>query len=435
MRTRILSVGLCLLLTSVVLARQPDAPPPTETNPTASDTRAASDIVAVPEPTPTALQYHRSGLVLWGITIVWGLAIPALFLFTGFSARIRRWAQAIGRKWFFVVGLYFAIFSVISFLIDLPLTYYQGFVRQHAYGLSNQTLGKWVGDSLIGLAVGLVIGFLFLWVPYLLLKRSPRRWWLYTGLLMIPFLVLMILVQPVWIDPLFNKFGPMKNKALEANILALAERSGIEGGRVYEVAKSEDTKVLNAYVTGFGNTKRIVLWDTTIAKLDEQELLFVMGHEMGHYVLGHVWKSILFFAAVIMATLFAIHKTAGWLIGKYQHRFGFSELSDVASLPLILLLFSAYLFVITPGVMAFTRFNEHESDRFGLEILQNNRAAATAFVKLQTENLGVPRPHWLVRLWQASHPTLGERIDFCNAYRPWARGEPLTYGHLFKEGR
>jgi STE24 endopeptidase len=434
MRTRFLSAALCLLLTSVVLARQADAPPAPQTSQARSDARDA-EIVAVPEPTPTALRYHYSGLVLWGINIVWGLAIPALFLFTGFSARIRTWAQAIGRKWFFVVGLYFAIFSVISFLIDLPLTYYQGFVRQHAYGLSNQTLGKWVGDSLIGLAVGIVIGFLFLWVPYLLLKRSPRRWWLYTGLLMIPFLILMILVQPIWIDPLFNKFGPMKNKALEANILALAERSGIEGGRVYEVAKSEDTKVLNAYVTGFGNTKRIVLWDTTIAKLNEQELLFVMGHEMGHYVLGHVWKSILFFAAVIMATLFAIHKTAGWLIGKYQHRFGFSQLSDVASLPLILLLFSVYLLVITPGVMAFTRFNEHESDRFGLEILQNNHAAATAFVKLQTENLGVPRPHWLVRLWQASHPTLGERIDFCNAYRPWASGEPLTYGHLFKEGK
>jgi Zn-dependent protease with chaperone function len=191
---------------------------------------------------------------------------------------------------------------------------------------------------------------------------------------------------------------------------------------------------LNAYVTGFGNTKRIGLWDTTIAKLDEQELLFVMGHEMGHYVLGHVWKTILFFAAVIMATLFAIHQTAGWLIGKYQHRFGFNELADVASLPLILLLFSAYLFVITPGVLAFTRANEHESDRFGLEILQNNHSAATAFVKLQTENLGVPRPHWLVRLWQASHPTLGERIDFCNTYRPWERGGALTYGHLFKSG-
>ena len=435
MRPPVLAAAFCLLLTSAAWASQPEAPPAPPTTRSAAETGGSTEPVAVPEPTPTALRYHYSGLVLWGITTVWGLAIPALFLFTGFSARIRTWAQALGRKWFFVVGLYFALFSLITYVIDLPLAYYQGFVRQHAYGLSNQTFAKWLSDSLTGLAVGIVIGVLFLWVPYLLLKRSPRRWWLYTGLLMIPFLILMILVQPIWIDPLFNKFGPMKDKALEAGILALAERSGIEGGRVYEVAKSEDTKVLNAYVTGFGNTKRIVLWDTTIAKLDEQELLFVMGHEMGHYVLGHVWKLILFFSAVIMATLFAIHKTAGWLIGKYQHRFGFSELSDVASLPLILLLFSAYLFVITPGVLAFTRYHEHESDRFGLEILRNNHAAATAFVKLQTENLGVPRPHWLVRLWQASHPTLGERIDFCNAYRPWARGEPLRYAHLFKDGK
>jgi len=435
MRTRLAIVGLCLLLAAAAVAGQTDSPAPPPLPPTTVEPGHTSDIVAVPEPTPLALEYHRSGLVLWGFTVIWGLAIPALFLFTGFSARIRTWAQRLGRKWFFVVGLYFAIFSVIGFVIDLPLSYYQGFVRQHAYGLSNQTFAKWLADSLIGLGVGVVIGALFLWIPYLLLKRSPRRWWLYTGLLTIPFLVLMILVAPVWIDPLFNKFGPMKDKALEADILALAERAGIDGGRVYEVAKSEDTKVLNAYVTGFGNTKRIVLWDTTIAKLDEPELLFVMGHEMGHYVLGHVWKTILFFAAVIMATLFAIHKTAGWLIARYRDRFGFTELSDVASLPLVLLLFSGYLFIVTPGVMAFTRGQEHESDRFGLEILQNNHAAATAFVKLQTENLGIPRPHWLVRLWQASHPTLGERIDFCNEYRPWARGEPLRYGHLFKELR
>ncbi len=434
MRSRIVVAGLCLLLASVAFARQPEPASP-QLPPTTATTSHADDTVAVPEPTELALRYHHTGLILWAFNVIWGLALPAVFLFTGFSARIRTWAQALGKKWFFVVGLYFAIFSVITFVIELPLSYYQGFVRQHAYGLSNQTFAKWLTDSLTGLAVGVVIGALFLWVPYLLLKRSPRRWWLYTGLLMIPFLVLMILVQPVWIDPLFNEFGPMKNKALEANILALAERSGIEGGRVYEVAKSEDTKVLNAYVTGFGNTKRIVLWDTTIAKLDEPELLFVMGHEMGHYVLGHVWKSILFFSAVIMVTLLAIHKTAGWLIDKYQTRFGFSELSDVASLPLILLLFSAYLFIVTPGVLAFTRGQEHESDRFGLEILQNNRAAATAFVKLQTENLGIPRPHWLVRLWQASHPTLGERIDFCNAYRPWTKGEPLQYGHLFKTGK
>ncbi|MGH9751240.1 MAG: M48 family metallopeptidase [Blastocatellia bacterium] len=426
MRALLLIVSFCLLLTSTVSAQQPTA------TPDAQQTSAQSGAVPVPEPIEKAVSYYRSGIVLWIVNILWGLLIPALFLFTGFSARIRDWAKRIGKWWFFVIGLYFAIFLIINFVIDLPLSYYQGYERQHAYGLSNQTFGKWFGDQLKGLSIGIIAGFLFLWIPYLPLKKSPRRWWLYTGLLAIPSLILAILIQPVWIDPLYNKFGPMKNKELEAKILHLAERAGIEGGRVYEVDKSQDTKTLNAYVTGFGATKRIVLWDTIIAKLDEDELLFVMGHEMGHYVLGHVWKTILFLSLLVIATLYAIHRTAGWLIGKFHRRFGFTELSDIASLPLIILLFSAYLLIVGPVALAFSRHNEREADRFGLEITQNNRAAATAFVKLQQENLGVPRPHILVKLWQASHPTLGERIDFSNEYRPWQTGEALRYGESFK---
>jgi Zn-dependent protease with chaperone function len=428
MRALLLTVSFCLLLTSAAPAQQPTATPDSQQ----ASAQSSTAPVPVPEPSEKAVSYYRSGVLLWIVNVVWGLLIPALFLFTGFSARIRDWAKRIGRWWYFIIGVYFAIFLIINFAIDLPLSYYQGYVRQHAYGLSNQTLGKWFGDEIKGLLIGIVFGFLFLWIPYLLLKKSPRRWWLYTGLLAIPFLVLIILVQPVWIDPLFNKFGPMNNKELETKILALAERAGIEGGRVYEVAKSEDTKALNAYVTGFGATKRIVLWDTIIAKLDEDELLFVMGHEMGHYVLGHVWKSILFFSLLIIATLYAIHRTAGWLIDKFHGRFGFTELSDVASLPLIILLFSAYFLIVAPAALAFSRHNEHEADRFGLEITRNNHAAATAFVKLQQENLAVPRPNVLVKLWQASHPTLGERIDFSNEYRPWQRGEALRYGELFK---
>jgi Zn-dependent protease with chaperone function len=428
MRALLLTIIICLLIPSAASAQQPTAPPDSQQTSAQSSTAP----VPVPEPSEKALSYYRSGIVLSVVTVLWGLLIPALFLFTGFSARIRDWAKRIGKWWFFVIGVYFAIFLTINFVIDLPLSYYRGYARQHAYGLSNQTLGKWFSDEITGLLIGVIVGFLFLWVPYLLLKKSPRRWWLYTGLLAIPFLILSILVAPVWIDPLFNKFGPMNNKELEAKILQIAERAGIEGGRVYEVAKSEDTKALNAYVTGFGATKRIVLWDTIIAKLDEDELLFVMGHEMGHYVLGHVWKSILFFSLLIIATLYAIHRTAGWLINKFHQRFGFTELSDIASLPLIILLFSAYFLIITPVALAFSRHNEHEADRFGLEITRNNRAAATAFVKLQQENLAVPRPHTLIKLWQASHPPLGERIDFCNEYRPWEKGEALRYGDLFK---
>jgi len=250
---------------------------------------------------------------------------------------------------------------------------------------------------------------------------------------MVPFLLFVSLISPIWIDPLFNTFGPMKNKALEANILALADRAGIQGSRVFEVAKSEDTKALNAYVTGFGDTKRIVLWDTIIAALDERELLVVMGHEMGHYVLGHVWRMVAFFSLLIMATLYAIYRTAGWVIGRYRSRFGFEELSDVAALPLILLLFNAYLFLISPVIMGFTRYHEHEADRFGLEITRDNHAAATAFVKLQQENLAVPRPGWLYTMWRASHPPVGDRIDFSNDYRPWERNQPLVYESLFRK--
>jgi STE24 endopeptidase len=429
MREWLVASALLWLLSAPVSASQPPSEPEAQR---ASSQRAAEAPVPVPEPSEKAMARYRSGVVLWLADTAWGLILPAALLLTGFSARMRTWASRVSRKRMVIVGVYFGIFSIVTFVLDWPRAYYEEFVREHAYGLSNQTFGKWFGDSLKSLLVSIVIGALFLWVPYLLLKRSPRRWWLYTSLAAIPFLCLVLLVTPVWIDPLFNTFGPMKNKPLETRILQLAERSGIEGGRVYEVDKSTDTKTINAYVAGFGATKRIVLWDTIITRLDEPELLFVMGHEMGHYVLGHTWKLIALFSVLIGAVLYVVHRTAGWLIDRYRTRFGFTDLADVASLPLILLLFSVCVFVASPFALAFTRHYEHEADRFGLEITRANRPAALAFVKLQQDNLANPRPHWVVRLWRASHPTLAERIEFANAYRPWETAEPLVYEKLFK---
>lgn len=439
-------LGIANLTLVVGLASAQPAGPPRGPSTPPTDSAAGSavtgqpgpegrtDPVEVPPPSEKALRYYRSGNVLWGVDAVLGFLVPALFLFSGFSAWLRDRARGIGRNWFFTLVLYFVFFTLANFLIGLPLAYYVEFVRQHAYGLSNQTFGKWASDTLKGLAIGLVMGGLFLWVPYLLLEKSPRRWWLYTSLLAVPFICLLLLITPVWLDPLFNDFGEMKDKALEGQILALAERAGIEGGRVYEVNKSVDTKAVNAYVTGFGETKRIVLWDTLLAKLDARELLVVMGHEMGHYVLGHVYKGIAFFSLFILVNLHLAHRAAGFFIGRLGPRMGFSTLSDVASLPLLILLSNLFSFVATPVALAFTRYQEHESDRFGLEITRDNHAAATAFVKLQAENLGVPRPGLLYKLWRASHPPIGERIDFCNAYRPWERGEPLRYEHLFTPG-
>ena len=386
----------------------------------------------MPEPSAKALAYRRSSNILWVFNNAWGLFVPAVLLWTGFSARMRDWAARIGRKWFFIVAVYWVIITLVTTIVDLPRVYYEDFVRQHAYGLSNQTIGKFASDQVASLAITLVIGALVLWVPYLLLARSPRRWWLYTAMLAIPFIILLQLITPIWLDPLFNTFGSMKDKALEADILQLASRAGIEGGRVYEVAKSEDTKQLNAYVNGFGATQRIVLWDTIIKAMDRPQLLTVMGHEMGHYVLKHVWQLMAVAVLAVLVLLYAVYRLAGALISRYSGRFGFTSLADVASLPLILLLVSTVGLVVNPLTLAFARHVEHEADRFTLELTHDNHAFGTALVILQQENLGVPRPGWLYTWFRESHPPLGERVDFANDYRPWETGQPLVYADLFK---
>ncbi|PYM14364.1 MAG: peptidase M48 [Verrucomicrobia bacterium] len=388
--------------------------------------------VPVPEPTEKAIRFYRSGNVLWCIRSFWELLVPALILFTGFSARIRDRAERTGRKWFFVVLLYGFSFLAVKYLLDFPLNCYQGFFRQHAYGLSNQSFGRWLGNSLKRLAVDMTGYAALLWVPYLLMRKSPRRWWLYAWMATTVVAVFMVLITPVWVDPLFNRFDGLKDKALEADILALAQRAGIEGSRVYQVDKSADTKTVNAYVTGFANTKRVVLWDTLIARLDRRELLTVMGHEMGHYVLRHVGQGLLLGSALSFFGLYFLFRTSGWLIDRFSNLFRLDRVSDIASWPLILLFFGVGNFVLSPFILAYSRHQEHEADRFALEITRDNHAAATAEVKLQIENLGVPRPGLMYKLWRASHPPAGERIDFANTYKPWQKGRALKYGHLFR---
>ena len=290
------------------------------------------------------------------------------------------------------MALYAALFLGLEFLINLPWRYCTGFVRLHAYGLSVESSGRWLGDGLKGLGVEVVGAGLFLWIPYLLMARSPRRWWLYTGLLALPFSAFSAFLAPIAVDPLFNDFGPMKDARLEARIDALARRAGIDGGKIFEVDKSRETTTVNAYVTGLGGTKRIVLWDTLLAKLDEDEVLVVMGHEMGHYVLNHVAMGLALSSVGTILALFLIHHAATRLIRKYRGRLGFDRLSDVASAPLILMLAQVTIFLGSPAINGLSRSMEHEADRFALEITRTSRAAATGFSKLQRDNLAIPYP-------------------------------------------
>ncbi len=392
--------------------------------------QAASEheAVAVPQADELSMQRYRSGNVIWFVNQAIGLGLPLLFLFAGWSSRIRDLATRAGRKWFFV------LLSLAMAVFEVPWSFYTEYIREHAYGLSNQTFGKWLTDTAISTVLSLVVGVLIVWIPFLFLKKSPRRWWFYTGLLILPLLIIQVFVTPIWVAPLFNDFGPMKDKALEEKILALASRAGIEGADVFEVAKSEDTKAVNAYVTGFGDTKRIVLWDTAIDKLAEDELLFVMGHEMGHFVMHHVVRFIAIAFFVTFLSLYLIHRLSGALLRRFGDRWGVHELSDVAALPLILVMMGGFSLVVMPAIFGITRYHEHEADRFGLELTHLNHAAATGFVTLQQQNLANPDPGWIYMLWRSSHPSIAQRIRFFNSYRPWESGEPMKYEHLFSEG-
>lgn len=387
--------------------------------------------VVLPPPSEQAVRFYKSGILVWLLTTFWNIAVPAAIVFTGLSARMRTAAQRVGRKWFFILVVYVALYGVVTFLLELPVDFYRGYVRMHQFGLSNQTFAKWFTDGLISLGVTVAGMAAFLWIPYLLIKKSPKRWWLYTGLLMYPYFAFVYLISPVVVDPLFNDFTAMTDKNLEKKILDLASRAGIEGGRVYQVNKSEDTKAYNAYVTGVLNTKRIVLWDTTIEGLNERQLLFVMAHEMGHFVLGHVYSAIVIAGTLVLIGLYFVYIASGWILRRYGDRIGFHSLADFASYPLIMCLIYIALLVLQPLAMLRSRHQEHEADRFGLEITRDNYGAASAFVKLYEQNLGYPRPHPLVKAMTASHPPIGERVDFCNTYKPWQTGEKLKYEHLF----
>lgn len=388
--------------------------------------------VAVPEPSPKAVSFYHSTMLLMAVVILWNLLISAAFLFTGFSARLRSWAERLGRHWYFSYAIYCTAFCLIYFMLELPLAYYGGFIHLHHYGLSNQSFARWLSNSVKGGAIQLFIGLAAGWIPFFIIKKSPRRWWLYLGLLVPLYLCFMLWIRPVLIDPLYYKFTPMQDKALETKILSEAARVGIQGSRVYQVNMSVGTKAENAYVTGFMGTKRIVVYDTLLKDMNQNEVLFVMGHEMGHYVLWHVAKFIAFESFLILISLYAAYWLAGPVIGRFKTIWGFAAPSDFAALPLGLLAVWLFCFADLPIYMAFSRHLEHEADRFGLELTHENHAAAMAFVNILQKDLGTPRWGTIPMIWFGSHPCIADRIEFCNTYHPWDTGQPSKYEKYMK---
>lgn len=389
--------------------------------------------VAVPPPSEEALRFYRSGNWLWLLGRVLALTIPLLALSSGLLVRLQEaleeWTG--GRGWLVVPGVFLA-YLLVAWLLKLPFRFYVGYLRLHAYGLSNQSLARWGVVALERLGVGLGLSLVVLGVVWGLMRWSPRRWWLAASALAVPWSFFLLFAEPLWIAPLFHDFGPMQDPALEARILGLAERAGIEGSRVFEVAMKVDTSRVNAYVTGFGGSHRIVLWDTLLEELEEDEVLWVMGHEMGHYALDHVPIGMLLANAGVLLLFLGIHLLGREALGRWGEGWGLARLDQPAALPLVIVLGLGLSWLGEPVGLWLSRHMEREADRFALELTRDNQAGARAFVRLQVTNLGNPWPGPLFVALRSTHPPAGERIHFCNRYRPWETGASLAYGDRFR---
>lgn len=393
----------------------------------------ADEPVPVPQPTPEALAYHHGQDMFWLADQALGFILPAIILFTGWSAGIRRWAgRMTGGRWYPTLALYAAIFVVISAIVELPLAYERDFVFAHAYDQSNQTMGKFLHDQGFGLIVQVIIIALVIWIPFLLIKRSPKRWWLWSTIALTPVMIVGIVLAPIFISPLFNTFTPLPDGELKTKIEAEVGRGGLDHPNILKMDRSTDSKTFGAYVTGLGSTARIVIYDTALTALDDREILFVVGHETKHYLLNDVWKLVGINVVLLLFGFFAVDRLARAAIRRWSGPFGFTELSDPAALPLLLIVFGLAALVATPILNVASRHIEHEADRFGLELTQDNHAAASAFLKRNNEAMGVPYPGWLERTFRLDHPSLGDRITFANSYHPWAEGKPLVYGDRIK---
>jgi len=349
-------------------------------------------------------------------------------LYFGVAARYRDWAERVS-KWRFVQAIIFIPLLLLSIdLIGLPLEIYQHHISLQ-YGLSIQKWGSWFADVLKGEAIGLVLSTLLLGILFWIIVRSPRRWWFYFWLIAVPILFFVVFIAPYVIDPLFNKFELLEktHPDLVTAIEKVVQRAGmyIPSERMFEMKASEKVTTLNAYVTGFSDSKRVVVWDTTIQKLTTPETLFVFGHEMGHYVLKHVFHGMIIGAIALLIGFYLVYRTCGWVLIRFQQHWHIRDLSDWAALPMLFLLLGVFGFIAEPITNTYSRHVEHQADIYGLEVTHginpdSKQAAAHSFQVLGELSLDYPYPSRFAVFWFYNHPPTADRIRFSIDYDPWA---------------
>ena len=363
------------------------------------------------------------------IGFVYGLVVLWLILRWKLAAKYRDWAERSSSRRFLQALVFSPLLLLTIAVFSLPLDIYREVVEKR-YGISVQGWGSWRWDWIKSELIALVIGTILIWLLYMVIRRSPRRAWFY-------FCRSRCLSacssssRPWVIDPLFHKFEPLQQKdpALTASLEQMVQRAGenIPPERMFWMGAGEKTTALNAYVTGIGASKRMVVFDTTIAKMNNPEIVYVAGHETGHYVLQHIPKGLAFSAALLLLFFYLVFRLIGWVLTRWGTAWGVRGLEDWASLPAFLFLLSLLFFVTNPVASAFSRHLEHQADQFGLEVTHgltpdSAQVAAQAFQVLGEVDLADPDPNPVNVFLYYDHPTISDRVRFCLTYNPWEHG-------------
>lgn len=419
-----------------------NAPQPSQTSPQShkDDSQAYS---LPPDKLAKAKTLNKIRLTLEIVGTLWGLAVLWLLLATRAAAGLETWAESVSRhRW--VQGLiFFALFLVITTIASLPLDAIGHAASLH-YGISVQGWGGWMGDQAKALGLALAIGtpvlLLFAWV----VKSWPRRYWLIAWAVTIPLMVLGTTLSP-YLERVFDQFEPLSKNhaALVAELERVVARTGtqIPPDRMFLMKASVKTNGLNAYVSGMGATKRVVVWDTTAGRIPDDEVLFIFGHETGHYVLHHIVKGLIITTIVLFFVYWACARAAERMVRRFGARWGIAERAGVAPLAtrtgFLVLTFMVSIagFVLQPLGNSFSRHLEHEADVYGQEAIHGivpdpQKTAVAGFDHLGEAWLEDPNPSPFVEFWLYNHPSVQNRARFARSYDPWANG---GHGKFFNQ--
>jgi len=352
--------------------------------------------------------YFEGGywLILWDF--LYGVVVALLLLNLRWSAKMRDLAERVTRLKFVHDIIYWVEYAVLTTILTFPLAYYEGYIREHKYGLATQTFGPWLNDEFKGLLINVLLGAIAVPILFAIVRRLPNTWWIWGAIVTCFFYAILAMIAPVFIFPVFNKITVLNDPKVTGPILSMARANNIPAHEVYQIDSSRQTTRMSANVSGLGKTMRVTLNDNLLRRGSLEEIQSIMGHEMGHYVLNHVYKGTFFISVVFVIFFALLNWSINWSFSRWGQSWQIRGIEDPAALALVLLLASIFFFSLTPITNSETRIAEHEADMYGLNASRQPDGFAQAAIHLGEYRKMSPGPleEWIF----FDHPSGRTRI-------------------------